>query len=298
MPKDGQYQYLTSHLSSYLGPLKNYRVQVYDQQWRYLEGGQGETVIFIHGLCGSKTQWRSLMRNLIKDYRVIAIDVPGLHLEQGLQNKKHNLRELATWLDHFLAALGIGSCHIVAHSMGCPVGAYFAATRLSIVSSLVLLSFPDVLLPGPSGKVELWDRFKESILFESVEDIDNYFQDVYYKLPSIPAVIKKYSYQSFKKHQDRYLTVLDDLAATMPIILTHLGKIQCPVLSVNGEHDGWSSESLQLTIKTHIPYAKHVDLAHCGHMCFFEKPIAVQKLCTDFLSDSSLSTAEPKRAKG
>ena len=93
------------------------------------------------------------------------------------------------------------------HSMGCPVGAYFTATRLSIVNSLVLFSFPDALLPGPSSKVELWDRFKESILFESVEDIDNYFQDVYYKLPSIPAVIKKYCYQSFKKHQDRYLTV-------------------------------------------------------------------------------------------
>ena len=289
MRKDGQYQYVTSHLNSYLGSIKNYRVEIYDQQWRYLDGGEGEVVIFLHGLCGSKTQWRSLMRHLIKGYRVISIDVPGLYLEQGLENRKNNLREFALWFDVFLAKLGVRRCHLVGHSMGCTMAAYYAATRRSVVASLTLLSFPDVLLPGDSGRIELWDRFKESIYFKTVEDMDNYFQDIYYKLPSIPGVIKKFSYQNFKRHEDRYLVILDELAATMPLILTLLGRIQCPVLSVTGEYDGWSSERLQQEINTHIPICEHVHLDNCGHMCFFERPIAVRTLCAVFLDKASLS---------
>lgn len=298
MSKDSQYQYISSQLTSYLGPIKNYRVEVNGQQWRYLEGGEGEAIVFMHGLTGSKTQWRSLMQTLLKEgYRVIAIDVPGLNIEQGLENKKHNLRELSRWLDSFLAELKLEKCHLLSHSMGCTLGSYYAATRPKIVNSLTLLSFPDVLIPKESGNVDLWDRFKQSIYFESVEDIDRYMEDVFYKLPAVPSVVKKYSYQSFKKHQDKFLLVLDDLAESMPVVLTHIGKIQCPVLTVSGENDGWSSDKLLHELRAHMPVAKHVALAHCAHMCFFEKPIAVQKLCADFLGEVSLNIEEQRRMK-
>lgn len=43
----------------------------------YLEGGQGETVLLVHGIYARKEHWVELARVLVKDYRVIAIDLPG-----------------------------------------------------------------------------------------------------------------------------------------------------------------------------------------------------------------------------
>jgi len=169
--------------------------------------------------------------------------------------------------------------------LSCPISAFYAATNSNSVQSLSLslIAFADVLLPGKSGKIELWDTFRESVNFKSVKDIDAYFQDIYYKLPAIPAVVKKYSYNSFMQNQEVYLRVLEELAETMPEVLTHLGKIECPVLTLTGRNDGWSSEQLQSSIKTHLPWGKHELLDHCGHMCYLEKPLATQKLCTEFL---------------
>ena len=283
MSSDNEYRYLSGQLKSYLAPLRNYRINVEGQEWKYLEGGSGDVVLFLHGLSSSKTQWRSIMRELVKSYRVIAIDVPGLCLYQPLLNKKHNLRELSAWLDLFLKQLDIEKTHIIAHSLSCPIAAFFAATRKQTVQSLSLIAFADVLLPGASGKIELWDTFKESVNFQSVEDIDLYFKDIYFKLPTMPAAVKKYNYNRFMQNKSLYLRVLDELAETMPEILTHLGQIECPVLTLTGDSDGWSSNQLQSSIKTHLPWGEHEVLENCGHMCYLEKPLATQKLCSEFL---------------
>ncbi|MCP4823046.1 MAG: alpha/beta fold hydrolase, partial [Shimia sp.] len=43
----------------------------------YLEGGQGETVLLVHGIYARKEHWVEVARALTKDYRVIAVDLPG-----------------------------------------------------------------------------------------------------------------------------------------------------------------------------------------------------------------------------
>ena len=83
-----------------MGSLKTHEVCINDQEWKYIEGGKGEeTIVFIHGLMGSKMLWRSLMQYYMADYRVIALDMPGLFVEHGLKTKRHTFRELITWLE-------------------------------------------------------------------------------------------------------------------------------------------------------------------------------------------------------
>jgi len=98
---NSNYKSMSRYVSSYLGSLKTLSLPVNDQEWRYLEGGEGETIVFLHGLAGSKVVWRSFMQSYVGRYRVIAVDIPGLCMEQRLNNRKHTFRELANWLELF-----------------------------------------------------------------------------------------------------------------------------------------------------------------------------------------------------
>ena len=44
--------------------------------WR--EQGQGQSVVFLHGLGGSRTSWEPQLRGLSDEFRAIAWDMPGL----------------------------------------------------------------------------------------------------------------------------------------------------------------------------------------------------------------------------
>lgn len=53
------YKNLSRYVSSYLGSLQAYSVDIDGQECKYIEEGEGETIVFIHGIGGSKVLWRS-----------------------------------------------------------------------------------------------------------------------------------------------------------------------------------------------------------------------------------------------
>lgn len=88
---------------------------------RYVDEGQGEPVLLIHGFCGSvHLQWGApgILNSLAKDYRVIAYD----HRGHGRSSKPHNpdkygdemVEDAVRLLDH----LGIDKAHVVGYSLG------------------------------------------------------------------------------------------------------------------------------------------------------------------------------------
>jgi hypothetical protein len=43
----------------------------------YLEGGNGPTILLLHGYTGSKDNWTRFAVNLTKDYHLVIPDIPG-----------------------------------------------------------------------------------------------------------------------------------------------------------------------------------------------------------------------------
>jgi pimeloyl-ACP methyl ester carboxylesterase len=98
--------------------------QFFDSQGvkiRYIEAGQGDPVVLIHGFSSSvDTGWRqpSVFDKLARDFRVIALDCRG----HGQSDKPHDpasyglamVEDVARLLDH----LQIRRAHIVGYSMG------------------------------------------------------------------------------------------------------------------------------------------------------------------------------------
>ena len=81
--------------------------------WREL--GEGETVLFLHGLGMTRTGWDAVMQPLAQDYRCVAWDMPGYGASSPLED--FSLEAAADAAASLIAECG-GTAHVVGLSMG------------------------------------------------------------------------------------------------------------------------------------------------------------------------------------
>lgn len=87
---------------------------------RYVDQGSGVPIVLVHGSGDSVELWvaRGVLQDLVKDYRVIALDMRG----HGKSGKPHNPkaygREMALDIVRLLDHLGIDRAHIIGFSLG------------------------------------------------------------------------------------------------------------------------------------------------------------------------------------
>jgi len=295
--KNSDYKNLSRYVSSYLGGLKTHSVAINDQEWRYIEGGEGETIIFLHGLGGSKLLWRSLMQSYVSKYRVIAVDVPGLCIDQRLDNRKHTYRELANWLELLLKHMRIDRFHLVAHSSACSIASCFASTRPSQVASIALLNHQDVLVESRGAQVRgVLETYLDPAVLETSEGWDKTFSSLFYSAPSVPRIIQRHRQRTMLAHREDLKRVVEELAELRPMAMSYLRKLKCPTLSITSTHDVFAPLEFQNSLKNQMPCAQHVLLDKCGHASFIEKSDEVLNILQDFFESAKHDSSEKRFA--
>lgn len=105
--------------------------------WR--EAGEGETVLLLHGLGGSRTAWRPQLEGLGANHRVVAWDLPGYGASAPLDGPL-TFPALADAVARLLDALGSDQAHVVGLSMGGMIAQHAAVHHPDRVRSLALIS--------------------------------------------------------------------------------------------------------------------------------------------------------------
>lgn len=108
----------------------------------YLEGGEGETILLIHGIYARKEHWVEMMRRLVGSYHVIAIDLPGFGDNVRLPFGQYALDQQQGNLRSILRALELEQVHIGANSMGAYVAVLLAAEHPELVASIAFIGSP------------------------------------------------------------------------------------------------------------------------------------------------------------
>ncbi len=281
---DLDYKNLSRYVSSYLGSLQAYSVDIDGQECKYLEGGEGETIVFIHGVGGSKVLWRSFMQSYVGRYRVVAIDVPGLCVDVPFNNHKHSFRELSRWLILFLEKIQVSNVHLVAHCVGCCVASNFASLYPQKVASITLLNHLDVI----SEKAMSFDREMidviDSIINKGGEaKWDEFMGGLFYSRLKFPVFLKKYRERYLLKHRDHLTTLFGDIARQFPLVMGYWRKVESPILTISSTHDFFSSIDFYHSLITNIPSGQHLLLENCGHLSFLEKSEDVLAMHGEFL---------------
>jgi pyruvate dehydrogenase E2 component (dihydrolipoamide acetyltransferase) len=104
--------------------------------------GQGQKLLFLHGLGGSQSTWQVVLGDLVDRYRVGAFDLPG----HGQSDKPapadfdYSVPALASSIAEGMQALNLAPAIIVGHSLGGAVALHLALERPELVQGLVLIN--------------------------------------------------------------------------------------------------------------------------------------------------------------
>lgn len=117
---------------------------------RVLEGGQGPTVVLLHGRGHAAPLWFAYLTVLARGHRVLALDLPGFgHSsapEVALRTAEDGLRFFVEPVEELLATLAPGPMTLVGHSLGGLVSLELALRGRVPVERLVLM---DAMGLGP-----------------------------------------------------------------------------------------------------------------------------------------------------
>lgn len=121
------------------------KISVYGTPLSYAEKGVNDkgTILFLHGLCGSKREFTTLIFPYIPDeWRCIALDFPGFGASGLSKTEEHGIHLYAETVKKFLDMLGIGKIYLYGMSMGGSVAFLFAAAYSEHVMKVAVQGAP------------------------------------------------------------------------------------------------------------------------------------------------------------
>lgn len=114
--------------------------QVENNQINVVIQGEGEPILFLHGVPDSSEVWSATMASLSNQFRCIAPDLPGFGLTNATRSFQYDLESLANFVDGLLNSLSLEEkVHLVVHDIGGIVGLAFATKHPDKVKSLTIM---------------------------------------------------------------------------------------------------------------------------------------------------------------
>ncbi len=126
-------------------------------RYHYLDEGQGESLVMLHGNPSWSFMYRELVRAFRDRYRTVVPDHIGCGLSDKPPREKYHytLEERVSDLEALLDEIGINAdITLIMHDWGGPVGMTYAARHPSRIARLIILNTAAFLLPA--GKALHW----------------------------------------------------------------------------------------------------------------------------------------------
>jgi pimeloyl-ACP methyl ester carboxylesterase len=248
-------------------------------QLSFRSRGDGETIVFLHGLLGSSKSWAFQFERLSRNYRVVAWDAPGFGQSEMVPA---SIDAYAETLREFVANVGQPNVSLVGHSMGGTVATRLAATFPELVSRLVLscshAGYGDPETAPMSAKFESRKREFDEIGHAAYGV--NRARDL---LPqSVPACVFDHAAEIASEINPeglRRATRMLQCADNRPL----LPKLKMPILVLTGEMDTDVQPILKADLLRLAPITRHVEMPGLGHAPYFEAPDYFNSLIEDFL---------------
>lgn len=121
--------------------------------------GQGEVLLFIHGLGSSTRDWQNQVDFFAQHYKAILVDVRG-HGKSDKPSGPYSIPLFANDLAGFLESLKLAPVHVIGISMGGMIAFQLAINRPDLVKSLVVVNAsPEFVARSFKERVKIWQRF-------------------------------------------------------------------------------------------------------------------------------------------
>lgn len=256
----------------------------------YLESGNGEPVLFLHGVGSAARSWQHQLAAPVPGFRFIAWDAPGYGESTTLEGAAPQPREYADAVAAFVAALGLGKFHLIGHSLGALIAAYYARHHPALIQSLTLAS----IAPGHAwmaederarlrqGRLDALDSLGPRGMAESRG----------------PGLLTPAATNEMRR------AVVETMAAIRPdgwrqaVMMLSQGDTRSDLLEVDaslpvqivfGDGDTVTPPASNRRTASARPQAPIREIAGAGHACYVEKPAEFNRLIASFIQENSMT---------
>ena len=110
------------------------------QKLHYIEEGQGDTLLFVHGTPSWSFEYRNIIKKLKSNYRCIAIDHIGFGLSDKPEHYDYSTRNHSTTLEKFILDKQLSEITLVVHDFGGPIGLNVAINYPEKIKKMIILN--------------------------------------------------------------------------------------------------------------------------------------------------------------
>lgn len=250
----------------------------------YLEGGQGETILLLHGFGANKDNWPRFAEPLTENYHVVAVDLPGFGESSKIDADLYNIESQVKRLNRIIKTLGLKKFHIAGNSMGGAISGKYAVDYPDKVLSLALLNTAGIHSAQKSEFFKLVEKGENPLLAKTPEAFKKTIEFVFVEPPPIPGRIIDYLTKQSIINRDFNEKIFNQLIQENYSLEDDLLNIKTKTIVIWGEKDRVIHVSSTDIIKKRLPGSTIVVLKNCGHLPMLERPEETAKYYVDFLN--------------
>ena len=264
----------------------------------FVDRGEGEPVLFVHGLGSNLSLWREALDAFDGSHRVLALDLPGYGLS-GKDDVPGTMSFFAEVVTGFLDERGLDTVTVVGVSMGGQVGLTLAlqsperVRRLALVSPAGIESFTSEeaeALKNATTAKGIVNTTDEQVRQNTALNFAEWSDEHAWLIEQRHALSERDDFEAYATANAR--SVAGMLEGK---VRDRLGEIEVPTLVLFGAgdklipnqylHENMTTADVADRARTALPNATVHLVADAGHLLMLERPAVFREHLRSFLAE-------------
>jgi len=273
-----------------VAPYRNW-VDMDGYRMHYIDMGQGDPVLLVHGFADSTYCWHENLRCLLDaGFRVVLVDLPGLgRSELPPKDFVPSVLNLGEEILAFADKVGLDTFSLVGGSMGGGISLYLCLNHAERINRVVLVdpaSFPQKK-KGFLGIISAHGIGNVSVQFMGPWSVRMALKEVYFDDDKVDDVLvheysRPISKPGYRSYLVRLIQEFDPPDAQK--MCERFDTITVPMLIVWGDQDNWVPPEFGPRLHKLVSGSRLEIIENAGHIPNQELPEVFNPLFVEFLS--------------
>lgn len=247
--------------------------------------GEGEPLLFIHGLGSSIQDWENQITYFSPSFKVITLDLRG-HGKSDKPNMPYSVPLFARDVMQLIERLQLSKVHIVGHSLGGMIAFQLALDDSPHIQTLTVVnSAPEVVFP--SFKVYFNFQLRHWIVkCFGVKLLSKMMAHKLFPEPSQEGLCEKFIQRWSQNDSKAYLNALKAFSGWS--VMDRLHELNCPTLIITADQD-YTSVSSKEAYARNIKFSEVVVIEKSHHMTIIDRPLPFNQALWNFLKRNEIT---------
>jgi 3-oxoadipate enol-lactonase len=249
----------------------------------YETTGQGQPLVFLHGLGSSTRDWEGQVAEFSRTYQVITYDLRG-HGRSDKPAGPYSIPLFAADTASLLNALGVASAHIVGLSLGGGVAFQLALDFPQLVKTMTIVNSAPAMVGGTLAAQTEVERRVAIVRQMGMRAMGEALAPNLFPKPEHAALRQTFVERWAENDPQAYIEATLSMVGWN--VTDRLGSIRCPTLVIAADQDYTPVAVKEAYVKL-VPDAQLVVIADAHHATPVERPQEFNAALAQFLARHS-----------